>query len=212
MLRHLGVIGVLALLAACGQAPGASSGAVNTATAANNAGGAANFSKPDPTGQRAAGGGTTPATQAATGGGQTQQASISSADRAELEALIGRYLDAVQQRGATGMSQPAGFSDEITSLQPGQDYRWAVDLAGGTAYRIVGSCDNECSNVDIELVNGQGAVVASDVLPDDFPIVDFTPPSNGRYVVRIIMRTCTVAPCFTGARVLTAGGGGGKKT
>ena len=53
-----------------------------------------------------------------------------------------------------------------------------------------------------------GGVVASDMLPDDYPVVEFTPPANGQYVIRMLMQTCTIAPCYAGARILSQGGGG----
>ena len=79
-------------------------------------------------------------------------------------------------------------------------------------YRIVGACDDDCSNLDLELIDvSTGGVVASDMLQDDFPVVDFTPQANGRYIVRLLMQTCTVAPCFAGARVLTGKSGAGRR-
>jgi hypothetical protein len=42
--------------------------------------------------------------------------------------------------------------------------------------------------------------VASDLLPDDYPVAEFTPTENGQYIARVIMRTCTTAPCFTALR------------
>ena len=42
--------------------------------------------------------------------------------------------------------------------------------------------------------------------------MNHTPPSNGRYTLRMIMRTCTIAPCFAGARVLSGGGGGKRRS
>jgi len=89
-------------------------------------------------------------------------------------------------------------------MQPSTDQRYQVDLVGGTPYRFIGACDNECSNVDIELIAPQGGVVASDLLADDYPVANFTPPENGRYLLRLIMQTCTIAPCYAGVRVMSA--------
>jgi hypothetical protein len=90
-------------------------------------------------------------------------------------------------------------------MQPGTDHRQNVTLTGGTAYRFVGACDGDCTNFDIELIDMRtGGVVASDMLPDDFPIVNYTPPANGQYIVRSLMQACSVAPCFAGTRALTA--------
>ncbi len=130
------------------------------------------------------------------------QASLSADDRAQLEQLVRGYLDNAQNVLAQGMRPAPGLADQITSLQPGRDHRWQVQLTGGTAYRIIGGCDNECSNLDIELIDARGGVVASDMAPDDAPVVNFTPSANGAYSVRLLMQTCTVAPCYAGARVL----------
>jgi hypothetical protein len=48
------------------------------------------------------------------------------------------------------------------------------------------------------------------MLPDDYPVVNFTPQANGQYMVRLLMQSCATAPCFAGTRALTAAGGGGK--
>jgi hypothetical protein len=40
------------------------------------------------------------------------------------------------------------------------------------------------------------------MLPDDYPVVNFTPPTNGRYIARLLLQNCTVAPCYTGTRLL----------
>lgn len=134
--------------------------------------------------------------------GGVDQANLTPDQRRQLEELIVGYLDGYQNSLAQGKSRAPGFNDEIAGLQPGTDHRWQVNLNGGTAYRILGACDNECSNVDIELIDSRGGVVASDTLPDDYPVVDYTPSANGVYYVRIMMQTCTIAPCYAGARIL----------
>lgn len=142
--------------------------------------------------------------------GTAQQASLTAEERQQLEQLVASYLNNVQQQlGGNGMNPAPGFSDHVAGMQPGTDDRWQVDLVGGTAYVFVGACDNECSNMDIELIDTRtGGVVASDVLPDDYPVVNFTPPQNGQYIVRMLMQTCTIAPCYAGTRVLSQTGTG----
>jgi len=140
------------------------------------------------------------------GGSAAEQASITPEQDQQLRQLVKGYLDNYQQNLAQGMGPAAGFQDEITSLQPGHDYRWQVNLQGAASYRIIGACDNECKNVDIELIDASGGVVASDTAPDDKPVVNFTPASNGQYIVRVILQNCSVGPCYVGARILTPGG------
>ena len=136
------------------------------------------------------------------------QALLTPEQRAQLEGLVRTYLDNAATQNGNGMVPAPGFNDEIADLQPGTDHRWQVNLVGGTNYRILGGCDNECSNLDIELIDSRGGVVASDMAPDDFPVVNFTPQTNGSYIVRILMQACSVAPCYAGARVMTNGAGG----
>ena len=152
--------------------------------------------------------------------GPVQQAQITPEQREQFLGRVTQYLDLAATELAGGAAAAPGFTDETAAMQPGSDHRWQVDLVGGTAYRIIGVCDDDCANLDLELIDAStGGVVASDMLAQhapprraDFPIVDFTPQANGRYIVRLLMQTCTVAPCFAGARVLTgdAQSGGGK--
>ncbi len=132
-----------------------------------------------------------------------RQANVTNEDDIQLRQLVGRYLDNTQGQYGAGMIPAPGFQDGIADLQPGGDARWQLHLQAGTPYRIIGACDNECTNVDLELIDASGAVVASDVLPDDYPIVDHTPPEAGIYQIRVMMMACTVAPCYAGARVLS---------
>ncbi len=144
-----------------------------------------------------------PSTQARPSG-EVKQAQIPADQVEQYMAGVRRYLDLATDQLGAGMRAAEGFSDETVGMQPGADHRWQVELAGGHAYRIVGACDDDCSNLDIELIDvATGGVVASDMLEDDFPVVDFTPQSDGRYIVRLLMQSCSVAPCFAGARVLS---------
>jgi hypothetical protein len=60
----------------------------------------------------------------------------------------------------------------------------------------------------LELLDGAtGAVVGSDLLADDYPVVSYTPAADAPYFVRLILRTCTQAPCYIGARGLQAPAG-----
>lgn len=137
-----------------------------------------------------------------------QQANVTPEVRQQLIQQIGDLLSQSQSQLAPNTQRAEGLVDEIAPMQPGTDHRWQVNLTGGQAYRILGACDGDCTNVDIELIDVRtGGVVASDVLPDDYPVVDYTPSANGQYIVRIMMQACSVAPCYAGARVLTSGAG-----
>ncbi len=142
-----------------------------------------------------------------------EQANITPEQREQFLARVTEYLDMAARELGGGATQAEGFADQTAAMQPGTDHRWQVELVAGTPYRIIGACDDDCENIDLELIDvSTGGVVGSDMLAThvpprraDFPVVDFTPQANGRYVVRLLMQTCSVAPCFAGARVLTGG-------
>jgi hypothetical protein len=75
-------------------------------------------------------------------------------------------------------------------------------LSTGRSYTIVGACDDDCKNIDLDVVNSQGLVVASDYASADFPVVRLSVPASGDYTVRIILQDCSFAPCYVGARLL----------
>jgi hypothetical protein len=54
---------------------------------------------------------------------------------------------------------------------------------------IFGVCDGDCSDLDINLYDSNGALVSSDTLLDALPIV--TAPYDGIFNVEVIMTTCT---------------------
>lgn len=136
----------------------------------------------------------------------TRQAQVDDATRTNLIAYINQQLDQIQ--GASGMT-PVENGEAIVPMQPGTDNRMVLPLTAGTPYSFIGACDNDCNNVDIELISmTTGGVVASDMLADDFPIVQYTPTENGQYMVRLILQTCTTAPCFAGSRALSGVAGG----
>jgi hypothetical protein len=139
--------------------------------------------------------------------GEVRQVQITDENRRMVEANILDMLNQLSAGAAQGATAPEGFEDRIVALQPGTDSRFVMRLTGGTPYTFVGVCDVDCNNVDIELIDMRtGGVVGSDLLPDDIPIVNFTPTETGEYMVRTLLQTCTGAPCYTGTRALAHSG------
>ena len=135
-----------------------------------------------------------------------EQIRITDENRQQVLANITDLLNGYSGNFASGMAAPAGVSDEVTSLQPGTDHVWQITLTANTPYTLVGACDADCSNVDIELIDSRGGVIASDMLPDDYPVVSYTSAEGGTYYARLLMQACTRAPCYTGMRLLTPTG------
>lgn len=127
----------------------------------------------------------------------------SASGRRELEAMITSFLDQTSDEYGQGFQKDVGLGDHIEFMQlSGSPDRWQVNLNAGVNYRFIGVCDNECDNVDIELMDAGNTVVASDVLPDKVPVVTYQPSAAGTYTVTTHLRTCTQEPCVVGVRAL----------
>lgn len=78
---------------------------------------------------------------------------------------------------------------------------FTVALQKGSAYVLVGACDNDCTDVDLALIAPSGEVVDVDVETDDVPVVEVTPGRSATYTVRVSMPECSAAPCRWGVGV-----------
>ena len=145
------------------------------------------------------GGGFQPVQQTGAGEGVVSGASTAPPD---FQTLITGYLDDYTRQMANGWSQVPSVPDVVAALQVNNEHRWQISLRGGQTYALIGACDNECDNVDLILENGSGQQIKADVLDDDYPLVDFTAPADGVYTLRIQLKTCTIAPCYVGARLV----------
>jgi hypothetical protein len=85
----------------------------------------------------------------------------------------------------------------IGRMGEGKTDSWTLNFEKGTSYRIVGVCDKDCSDLDIEILDGS-TVIEKDVLDDDAPIVSFSPKASGQLRVKVTMAKCSEAPCFFG--------------
>lgn len=99
------------------------------------------------------------------------------------------------------MTQVAAFQNGI---EDGSSRGDIVSLDRGQTYWIVGVCDEDCSDFDLEVKDSNAVVVGSDVLDDDAPIVVLENVRGGAYQVRSVMADCSADPCLTGVRVYRA--------
>lgn len=74
---------------------------------------------------------------------------------------------------------------------------WTVTLTGGNTYKISGACDADCSDLDIEVYEGE-KLVTRDLMVDDVPIVTFNVASTTAIRIKVIMAACSSEPCFFG--------------
>ncbi len=75
-------------------------------------------------------------------------------------------------------------------------------LTGGETYKIVGACDNQCSDLDLELRDNNDNLIERDSASDDIPIVSVTPRRDGKFTLKVSMRDCSSsAGCVYGVDV-----------
>lgn len=87
-------------------------------------------------------------------------------------------------------------NDLSGSADQGNSRRHAIWLSGGREYRINGTCDVDCLDVDLALFSPSGRLVDSDRLADDYPQVVARPSTSGWYRLDVEMAHCSRAPCF----------------
>lgn len=114
----------------------------------------------------------------------------------QVARLLGQVATVAGNNGMSLTHEPT-----IGSLSNGTSERHTINLQGGTAYMLVGVCDNDCADLDFRLFDASGNEVASDVATDDTPVITITPSRGGRYVLQAMMADCRADPCRYGIGV-----------
>lgn len=71
-----------------------------------------------------------------------------------------------------------------------------VDLEAGEKYLVVGLCDENCLDIDLEVRDGEGFELASDTLDDAVPIFVVQPDKAGRHLMGTKMIACKSELCI----------------
>ena len=111
----------------------------------------------------------------------------SPAPRTEDDILVKLAEKATELYREQGYSR-TGWSNQ-GELAQGGEKRYSVTLSGGSAFSLVGMCDTNCGDLNLKLAQFSGEEVASDVEPDDFPIVNTG--RAGLYYVTVTMVKCS---------------------
>jgi len=93
--------------------------------------------------------------------------------------------------------------DTVDLLSEGRAATYTLTLAAGRTYRIVGVCDQDCDDLDLELRDENGNLISRDQSDDDIPFVDVTPKWTGSFKLKITMERCAGnSECVYGMTVL----------
>ncbi len=93
---------------------------------------------------------------------------------------------------------------KVGLLKSGDSTTLDVTLNLDRNYRLVGVCDQQCSNLNMKLYNNSGALVYEDTSNDDLPLVDASPRVSGSYTLKVTMADCSNATygCYYGVTLL----------
>lgn len=86
----------------------------------------------------------------------------------------------------------------VGSLNNDRADTWTFQFAAGRTYRIIGACDADCRDIDLEVLGMDGKVIVKDIAEDDMPIVTFDVTGSGDLKVKVTMYRCGEEPCFWG--------------
>jgi hypothetical protein len=76
-----------------------------------------------------------------------------------------------------------------------------VNLSAGSKYFFSAACDQDCTDLDLRLFRpGANEPFEKDVQDDDIPMITFTAPVTGRYILAIDMAKCSTRMCYYGFR------------
>jgi hypothetical protein len=71
-----------------------------------------------------------------------------------------------------------------------------LNLYAGKSYVIIGSCDGDCGDIDLRLIDFNGRIIDYDMEVDDDPMVRAYVYTTGRFRTEVIMSRCSVSPCM----------------
>ncbi|MBI1250855.1 MAG: TIR domain-containing protein [Alphaproteobacteria bacterium] len=109
--------------------------------------------------------------------------------RAQLTGQINEVTQLLSQQGFQPIGQPffGGLRDDAQERIP------PTNLEQGGDYRIVGVCDNDCSDLDLSLRDENNNEIATDTSTDDHPVVSSQPQWTGPFHVDVTMYQCNHA-------------------
>lgn len=117
------------------------------------------------------------------------------------ENLIQTLLNIVDRELSNQGLRITAVANLGNGLDDGESRGDIVRLDAGRSYIVVGVCDEDCEDFDLEIKDRNGEVVGSDFLEDDAPMVRLNSVGGGGYQIRSIMADCSLEPCLTGVRV-----------
>lgn len=114
----------------------------------------------------------------------------------QLRAAEAAYLSLGFRRTTTTNSQSLNDDGNATFNMP---------VIAGQRYAVLGACDSDCTDLDIKILDANGATVTQDAATDDLPTAYFEARQTGNYRLQVTMYQCTSNPCYYQATVVSFG-------
>ncbi len=137
-------------------------------------------------------------------GGDDTLGSPAMAGRSVVQSGVARGVVAELDRAGRSLVawRYVSLADDMISTMVADEVgrRETYRLDGGREYVFQAACDRMCTDLDMELVDQHGAVLASDTSDAQWPVVTFTPAATGRYTLRVWVKSCFEEYCYVGVR------------
>ena len=78
----------------------------------------------------------------------------------------------------------------IGSLQPSSSIKKPYSLRNGVNYGFAAVCDQNCTDIDIRLIDENEQVIEEDIDSDNTAVIPYTAEADGTYEVEVIMYGC----------------------
>lgn len=120
------------------------------------------------------------------------------------------YIDNIKAklRLAENIAREKGFAQshetKIGKLRGEEVETITTELDAGEDYFILGICDEDCSDMDMRILDSNNNVITSDEENDDTPVLQITPRQTARYKIQVKMVKCGNPPCFYGMTIFSA--------
>jgi hypothetical protein len=123
----------------------------------------------------------------------------------DFRSVVMSQLDGASQtvRGNGYRADGSIFDRDVVigMIAAGASTYMEVSLTAGSRYFFSAACDQDCSDLDLRLFQpGATEPFVKDVQDDDIPMLTFTAPVTGRYILAVDMPKCSTRMCYYGFR------------
>ena len=117
-----------------------------------------------------------------------------------------QVLDRLERAiAAIGTSRRADVVSRSGTLNEEESALMEAPAVQGIRYALVAVCDDDCSRLQLTLINENGSDVATDRRSGSLPTLRFTPDRDMTYRVRVVMDGCRWNPCWYGVALVPLG-------